>query len=38
MYIRQQIDPAGISLGLGWLGDLAKSPNGAEAQKVEGTR
>jgi hypothetical protein len=35
MYIRQQIDPAGISLGLGWLGDLAKSPNGAEARRLK---
>jgi hypothetical protein len=32
MYIRQQIDPTGISLGFGWLEDLAASSNETKAQ------
>jgi hypothetical protein len=35
MYIRQQIEPAGISLGLGWLGDLAASPDPNEARRLK---
>jgi hypothetical protein len=33
MYIRQHVEPAGISLGLGWLGDLAAAPDEAEARR-----
>ena len=35
MYIRQQIEPAGISMGLGWLEGLAASPDSAEARRLK---
>jgi hypothetical protein len=35
MYIRQQIEPVGISLSLGWLEDFAASSNEAEARRLK---
>ena len=35
MYIRQHVEPPGISLGLGWLGHFAASPNEAEARRLK---
>jgi hypothetical protein len=35
MYIRQQIEPAGTSLGHGWLEGLAASSKEAEAQRLK---